>query len=946
MIHRAAIGLLVLVLGAVIGSPSSEAAADDTELAKAQSLLLTGRYEEAAEIFTPLAKLSGDAALGLARCQASVGKLDEAQATLKEAGKELPPQANLSAELARIAFERGDCKAADSYVREALEIDARSALARWIQAELFRVRGQLDEALAGYQWAVDDYNQHEITDAESLRWIGLAAGQFARWKRASDQFGFLVNELYPDAVAQEENFWQAHYETGRLFLEKYNEGEATRSFAAALEINPRSAEVYAAVAALALQRYDLDKATQAIDRALEINPQLTEALYLKSDLSLANFDVPQALERIEAALKRNPVEEEALGRKAAAFAILDGFSGEGDPSPRLAALIEEVTKRNPHAGRFFLAAAIQLEVRRKFDVAEYFFKEALERLPQLIGPRSGLGMMYMRLGRESEAQRLLDASFEIDPFNVRVSNTLKVLEVLADYETIETEHFMIRFDGEKDRILAEAAAQYMEEVYPRLCQQLAYEPREKSLFEIFSQAKNTSGHGWFSARMVGLPYIGTVGACAGTMVAMASPNDGKTKFNWARVMKHEFVHVINLQQTHFNIPHWFTEALAVLNEGYPRPQIWDQLLLERVPEGKVFNLDTINLGFIRPESGLDWQMAYCQAELYAQYMVKTFGEASIGRMLQCYAENLTTPEAIQRSLGVEQADFEQGYQQYLKEITAGLTADIPPKQMELAELEKAQKAAPKDPDLAARLAVELVRRREYPRARKLARDVLKEHPRHQLASYVVARLHLLIGDNEQAIEVLEEAIDEAAPQHNTVALLAGLRLKAKQYDEAARLYGLMSARNPRQDQWIKALARVHLLSGDEQQLEEALKKLAEMDADDVTIRKKLAQMARSRQEWAEAERWARGSLHVDVMDPDSHEMLADALAAQAKHAEAADVYETAVDLNPRSVELHWKLASTCVEAKEPARARQALEDLLELDAQHEEAKQLLEQLSP
>ena len=53
-------------------------------------------------------------------------------------------------------------------------------------------------------------------------------------------------------------------------------------------------------------------------------------------------------------------------------------------------------------------------------------------------------------------------------------------------------------------------------------------------------------------------------------------------FNWARVMKHEFVHVLNLQQTNFNVPHWFTEALAVLNENTPRPEMWDRLLATRV----------------------------------------------------------------------------------------------------------------------------------------------------------------------------------------------------------------------------------------------------------------------------------------------------------------------------------------------------------------------------
>ena len=92
--------------------------------------------------------------------------------------------------------------------------------------------------------------------------------------------------------------------------------------------------------------------------------------------------------------------------------------------------------------------------------------------------------------------------------------------------------------------------------------------------------------------MVGLPYVGTV-ALHGRMVAMQSPDDAKTKFNWARVVQHEFVHVVNLQQTNFNIPHWFTEALAVHNEGYRRPA-WDDLLAQRLKVNKLFNLETIN----------------------------------------------------------------------------------------------------------------------------------------------------------------------------------------------------------------------------------------------------------------------------------------------------------------------------------------------------------------
>src|SRR5262249_42815666 len=201
------------------------------------------------------------------------------------------------------------------------------------------------------------------------------------------------------------------------------------------------------------------------------------------------------------------------------------------------------------------------------------------------------------------------------------------------YETLETEHFKIKFNPKHDKMLATYMGQWLEEVYPQLVHQMGFAPPEKSLFEVFCRFKNTDGHGWFSARMVGLPHIHPIGACAGKIVALQSPSEGQQRFNWSRVVKHEFVHVINLQQPDFNITHWFTEALAVLNEGYPRPQSWNDLLVERSARGKLFNLDSINLGFIRPRSSDDWTLAYCQASLYAQFMRERYGEDAIARML-------------------------------------------------------------------------------------------------------------------------------------------------------------------------------------------------------------------------------------------------------------------------------------------------------------------------
>ena len=149
----------------------------------------------------------------------------------------------------------------------ALALDDQQLLARWIRAELDRVEGQLDKADRADHWLVEFYNDHEVKRAESLRWIGLAAAQYARWHRLSDQFDFLVNELGPDELKLDPAYWPSHFEAGILFLEKFNEADAAREFKAALELNPQAADVHAALAALALVNHNFEEAETSLHRA-------------------------------------------------------------------------------------------------------------------------------------------------------------------------------------------------------------------------------------------------------------------------------------------------------------------------------------------------------------------------------------------------------------------------------------------------------------------------------------------------------------------------------------------------------------------------------------------------------------------------------------------------------------------------------------------------------
>ncbi len=966
---------LLMGFALLAGFSTRAAWAEPPSLETARKLFLTGKYEEALESYEAIAAArepeqepgavggkpaaepakenakpnpAAEAQLGIARCQLATGHYEDAATSLATAQKAFPNDARFVAESAWLAHDEGAADRAGELVTQALKLDAAQPLAHYVQALLDTEAGRLDAADKGYHWFVDFYNHRDIKDPDVLRLVGLASAQYARWHRLQDQFGFLVNEFWADTLAANPDYWPAHYEAGRLYMEKFNEADAERELKAAVSANPSSAEAHAAVAELAVANFELDAAQAAIDQALEINPRLLAAHWALADVHFSNVEPRKAIPVLEAALKWNPTSAGTLGRLATAYAAVDGTALDGTAQEKAAAsragkVIDAAMARNPHPGEFWATVGDAFDRLRRYPPAAIAYRKAIDCMPQLLAPRGAWGMVLMRLGEETEARKVLDAAFEADPFNVRVSNTLKVLEVLDGYETLETAHFRVRFDPKHDKLLAQYAAGWLEEVYPLLCKQMGYAPADKSLFEIFNKAKHTDGHGWFSARMVGLPHIHTIGACAGKMVAMQSPIGGQP-FNWGRVLKHEFIHVLNLQQTHFNVPHWYTEALATLNEGYPRPQSWNDLLIERLKNDKLFDLDSINLGFIRAHSGDEWNLAYCQAELYAEYMLARFGDDALAKMLAAYAENLTTREAIRHAFQIDQAEFERGYKDYVAKLVAGLAANGPPREKSLSELQAALKADPRNPGLLAQMALAQFRRKQYPEARRLVDAARKGDPREPLAAYVRARLHLLVGENSEGLKMLQDALDEQHPQPQLLALLAGLKLKSEDYAGAARLYELGARDEPDNIQWTKSLAALYLKSDQPKKLAPLLAKLAENDAEDFTVRKKLADIALHDEDYAGVERWTVSGLHIDVLDPDLHAWRAQAALKRDDPALAADELAAGLEIDPENNALRFSLADAERAAGKPAQARATLAELLRRDPKYPGAEALLKSL--
>ncbi len=962
------ITVLVFSLAIALTVPISAWSDDKSPLDAPREHLQKGRYEEALEAYQKLAgsKLAKEdavrIALGQSRAHEAIGQWDAAASVIEGTLKASPDDAQLYARQAELHFLRGEFDAAEKGVGEALKRNSNEPLAHLVQAKLFAETGRIKEANDGYRWFIRYYNQAQPEDAETLLLVARGAVTYARWNRNTQIYSFAVNTLCPDALKNDAASWQSLVISGELLLEKYNRAQGIPEIEKALAINPRAAEAHVALGRAALDQQELSQADDKATEALGINPQLPSALLLKADVRLLQGKISEARGFVEKARAINPRDQQTLARLAACDLADDGtpqgaeldklFEQFSKSKPqietptRFSALLTDLMAWNAHPGSFFSDLGSLVEIRRQFDAAEAMYKQAIELMPQLPEPQTALGLLYMRVGKTDEAARILDQAFAADPYHVRVSNMRKVIRLLQGYEVISTGHFVLRVDSKLDATLGRYMSEYLEEIYPELVARFGYEPPQRTQFEVFNKSGGQTGHEWFSARMVGLPWIQTIGASTGMMVALASPTGAPEPFNWARVVKHEFVHVLTLQQTHFNIPHWFTEALAVTAEGTQRPPLWNKLLLERVPKGNIRNVDNLDAGFQRPESPNDWQFAYCQSRLYAQYITQRFGQESIRKMLDAYRDNLPTAKVIQQTLGVNPEDFEKGYREFLDKLVVELKkGEFEPRQS-LEKLEQAYNEAggKENPKLMGEYADALLEANRVGPARRVAEEALAKNSAEPRAALVVAKLEAKAGDYARAAEVLAPALNRDAPLREVLLVLAQLKVLGGKYAEAAELCELGRRHFPHEAEFLRGLAATTQELKDQPRMITALKALADLDPDDAVSNKKLAQLALDAKNWQEAVDHGRAALFVDVLDADVHRMLGEAWMGLENHARAMREYDTALELKPGDNDLELAGARVYLASGEKAEARKRLENILKRDKDHAEAAKLLKSL--
>lgn len=494
--------------------------------------------------------------------------------------------------------------------------------------------------------------------------------------------------------------WRIDLAEAELLYEKDALAQAQEALDAALSKNPSSAAAWSLLGQMAVNAFDMGSA-EAIAVRLDLLAGASGsplAAVVRARAMLRLNDPELAWAALAPALAKYPARRDLLEMQAAVQSVR--FD-----EPGTEALLAEYDRRSPGSPRALFEAGKAIAEARQYARGADLLRRAVERQPFWPTPAIELGLLYIQSGEDESALATLERATELDPFNVRASNCLKLVRDLASYIRHESPHFVIRSKpGDEfaaDALLAAEMLPVLEENHRKVTGPpesvvggLDHEPAQRTIIELLPN------HRAFAVRIVGMTQIHTIAASTGPIIAMETPREGpghSGPYDWERVLRHEYTHTVGLSKTGNRIPHWFTEAQAVFLEQAPRDDSTCRLLADALASDELFDFQAINIAFVRPKRPQDRSLAYAQGHWMYEYMVETFGPRAPLKLMDLYAKGVREEDAFEQVLELSREKFFGAFRAWATEqvIAWGM---LPPKgQPSVLEMLKAEAAAEPPP---------------------------------------------------------------------------------------------------------------------------------------------------------------------------------------------------------------------------------------------------------
>jgi tetratricopeptide (TPR) repeat protein len=818
----------------------------EARLGLGQVLVKTGRAEEAITMLEPLRadpKWAALAAVYIARAQQSLGRVHEAEATLRAVPSE------------RSSF--------------ALQLELGSVLLR---------EGRRADAEPVLMTLVNAYNDDRIkdTDGADMALVGRAAQLLRSPKDANDAYDAAERALPGDT--------QTLLFRASLFLEKYDPGHAEEVLNEILSKAPAEPEALLLLARVKLaQALDFDEAERLARAALSVNPKAGAAYAILVGISLRDGDLERAGQQLNEGSRVDPANLELLSLRVAERFL-------ADDAPGVEVAKKAVFALNSQYSQLYSIVAEFADWEHRYDEIVRMMREAVA-IDNDDGVAYGeLGLNLIRAGDDAKGVAALRRAFELDPYNVRVFNTLNLYEktIANEYVTVEHPPFRIRYRKDERVLLERYVPALLDEAWSKMVQAYGFTPETPIGVELYAERQN------FGIRTGGLPETAIQGVCFGRTLAAMSPKN--ESFNLGMTLWHELSHVFHIQLSKSHVPRWFTEGLAEYETIIRRPE-WareqDPDLYQALRAGRLPPVANMTRAFTRAEELNDVATAYYASSQIMSLWATEYGMPKLSEMLRQWGAGRRTPEVLRNVLGKPPEALDAEFRASAERRLSRYAHQFVPVTRG-GSIAFAQAAVERNPDSAeahTALARALLRRGRGDRAKAELARALALDPTLADARFLDAQL-IAHEDPTRAVAALRKLIADGKDGY-AVEMLLAQTLGAN--DEASVKSALQAATrlDPTQATPFYTLADLAGKAGDAASELEALRALAALEQHEPKVYQRLLERLIQTGAYAEAAQVGEAAVFADVSGLTTHLLFGEALAKTGKRERAQFELESA-----------------------------------------------------
>lgn len=777
-------------------------------------------------------------------------------------GLKTPALRSQAEALAAAALRRsGQLEKAEKRLTEILSRDAQALDARVELGLCLRQRGERDKERALWNRFFDDHDAGllDMKDPRVLRLLGIAARYLGSYHDANDTLRDAV------AAAKERRdlaeLARSNIEWAELFLEKYRADNAEESLSEALSADPENADAIALMARVRMERSNrISDAEEDIAHALRIHPRHPLALALRAEIAIDGERYEDALPITDQLLQQNPQDLHAQSVRAAAVYLLDRPKDFGSLQAR-------VLSQHPTYSSFHRYVAERLVIQHRYDEAVQLLEQAIALSPKDFYALADLGSGYLRLGQDEKGLDALRRAWKGDKFNRRSKNLLDLFEkTLADKYTVLTLDLSsraqdrgkgglrMRVPKDEQALLVPMLLPMLQREWQDLSARYHFTPKLPLTLELFSDPDD------YAIRTVGLPGLAALGVTFGQVVTGRSPAEGN--FNWGLMIWHELSHVFAIQLSKSRVPRWFTEGLSEWETTHARPE-WVRRthaeLYTALRDGTLLSIADINSGFTRAQDVAHIVIAYHEAAVAIDFLVRRFGFDKIVAALRQFGMGKRTPEVLTQISGMSIPDLDRAFRADLSERLAAYRGTFFVRPSDYSDREGLERA--------------IKQLESVPKERQSPADKVRLGRLHGLFAVGLVRSGAAARASDRIdAEIAAALVSDPGNKEALLAEAESLLRKGKRSEAEARFRGLAAAGGDGFDVRQRLGELYAFLSEqDPSKLPDAIAELErakKLDPDRSEPYERLAALYEKRGQTDRSLQELQAALRLDIMDPD------------------------------------------------------------------------------